>query len=62
MGGEEAFLEMRRLRPDVRVVLSSGYDEQDATEQFTGQGLSGFIQKPYTVANLQEVLNRVLGQ
>jgi PAS domain S-box-containing protein len=62
MGGEEAFQEMRRLRPDVRVVLSSGYDEQDATQQFTGQGLAGFIQKPYTVAKLQEVLNRVLGQ
>ncbi|MBI4643025.1 MAG: response regulator [Deltaproteobacteria bacterium] len=62
MGGEEAFLEMRRLRPDVRVVLSSGYDEQDAMEQFIGQGLAGFIQKPYTVAKLQEVLNRVLGQ
>ncbi|MBI4794540.1 MAG: response regulator, partial [Deltaproteobacteria bacterium] len=62
MGGEEAFLEMRRLGPDVRVVLSSGYDEQDAMEQFIGQGLAGFIQKPYTVAKLQEVLNRVLGQ
>lgn len=61
MGGEEAFQEMRRLRPDVRVVLSSGYDEQDATQQFAGQGLAGFIQKPYTVAKLQEVLNRVLG-
>jgi DNA-binding NtrC family response regulator len=62
MGGEEAFLEMRRLRPDVRVVLSSGYDEQDATRQFTGQGLAGFIQKPYTVAKLQEMLNQVLSQ
>jgi PAS domain S-box-containing protein len=62
IGGEEVFQEMRRLRPEVRVVLSSGYDEQDATQQFVGQDLAGFIQKPYTVAKLQEVLNRVLGQ
>jgi signal transduction histidine kinase len=61
MGGEDAFHQMRRLRPDVRVILSSGYDEEDATKQFAGQGLAGFIQKPYTVAKLQEVLNRVLG-
>ena len=61
MGGEEAFQELRRLRRDVRVVLSSGYDEQDATQQFVGKGLAGFIQKPYTVAKLQEVFARVLG-
>jgi len=61
MGGEEAFQEMRRQRPDIRVILTSGYDEQEATKRFAGQGLAGFIQKPYTVAKLQEVLNRVLG-
>ncbi|MFV2081205.1 MAG: PAS domain S-box protein, partial [bacterium] len=47
MGGEEAFREMRRVNPDVKVILTSGYNEQDATSAFFGKGLAGFIQKPY---------------
>jgi PAS domain S-box-containing protein len=47
MDGEECFRELRRIRPDVRVILSSGYNEQDATSRFAGKGLAAFIQKPY---------------
>jgi two-component system, cell cycle sensor histidine kinase and response regulator CckA len=61
MGGEEAFRELRRLRSDVCVIMSSGYNEQDVTQRFVGKGLAGFIQKPYTAAKLRETLNRVLG-
>ncbi len=61
MGGEEVFRELRRLRPDVRVILSSGYNEQEVTQRFAGKGLAGFVQKPYRMASLKEILNRVLG-
>jgi len=47
MSGEEVFRELRRIRPGVRVILSSGYNEQDATARFLGKGLAGFIRKPY---------------
>jgi len=47
MGGEEAFREMRLLQPDIRVILSSGYNEVEAMGRFMGKGLKGFIQKPY---------------
>jgi PAS domain S-box-containing protein len=56
MDGEEAFREMRQLKPDVQVILCSGYNEQDATQRFVGKGLAGFLQKPYTMAELQEKL------
>jgi PAS domain S-box-containing protein len=59
MGGEEAFRELRRLRSDVRVIMSSGYNEQDVTQRFVGKGLAGFVQKPYTVAKLREALKKV---
>ncbi len=52
MGGEETFSEMRRIKPDVKVLLSSGYNEQTATNRFAGKGLAGFIQKPYTMETL----------
>jgi len=62
MGGEETFTEMRRLRPDIKVLLSSGYNEQTATNRFAGKGLAGFIQKPYTmkvlVARIAELLDQ----
>jgi two-component system cell cycle sensor histidine kinase/response regulator CckA len=61
MGGEEAFRELRRLRRDVRVILSSGYNEQDVTQRFVGKGLAGFIQKPFTMGKLQVVLSQVFG-
>ncbi|MBI5593369.1 MAG: cache domain-containing protein [Deltaproteobacteria bacterium] len=62
MDGVAAFSELRRIRPDVRVILSSGFSEQEATERFIGHGLSGFIQKPYQMNELIAVLNRAIGQ
>ena len=60
MGGEQTFAELRRLRPDVRVVLASGYNEQDATSRFTGAGLAGFIKKPYTIEDLTRLVRATL--
>jgi CheY-like chemotaxis protein len=61
MDGEEAFGIMRGIRPDVRVVLSSGYGEQDAMQRFRGKGITGFVQKPYhakaLLARLHEILS-----
>ncbi len=52
MGGEEALRRLQEIRPDVRVILSSGYHETDVIQQFAGQRLAGFIQKPYTIRAL----------
>jgi PAS domain S-box-containing protein len=52
LGGEETFAALRAHRADVRVVLSSGYDESEATRRFSTPGLAGFLQKPYTSAEL----------
>jgi PAS domain S-box-containing protein len=60
MDGEEAFGELRRIRSDVRVILSSGYSEQDATNRFAGKGLAGFIQKPYRSAKLLDKVREAL--
>lgn len=60
LSGEEVFRELRRLRPDVRVVLSSGYNEQDAMAHFVGKGLAGFLQKPWVPAELIEAMRKAL--
>ena len=60
MDGEETFRELLRVKNDVRVILSSGYNEQEAIDRFTHSGLAGFIQKPYQFASLTQKLQQVL--
>jgi len=59
MDGEAAFRELRRLKPDVRVILMSGYNEQDAISQFAGKGLAGFLQKPFKLEELRQLLKKL---
>ncbi|MBC7962864.1 MAG: GAF domain-containing protein [Steroidobacteraceae bacterium] len=60
MDGEQTFRELRRLKQDVRVIISSGYNEQEVTRKFVGKGLSGFIQKPYQLSVLREAARALL--
>lgn len=60
MDGEETFRILRQICPEVPVILSSGYNEQEVTQRFVGKGLAGFIQKPYQLGNLQAKLREVL--
>jgi len=59
MGGGEAFRLMNQIRPEIPIVISSGYCETQVREQFTG-ALAGVIQKPYTVAELGRKIEAVL--
>jgi CheY-like chemotaxis protein len=60
MSGEETLRELRNIRPDIKVILSSGFNEVEAIRRFTGKGLAGFVQKPYTSARLAEAVQSVL--
>jgi CheY-like chemotaxis protein len=60
MGGDEAFRAMRAIRPDVRVILMSGYSGHELSERYAGQGLADFIQKPFRIDDLDATLARVL--
>jgi len=60
MDGLETIHELRRLKPDVPVLLSSGYSEQEVHKRCAGVELSGFIQKPYELDKLREVLRDAL--
>jgi signal transduction histidine kinase/ActR/RegA family two-component response regulator len=60
MSGPEVFREIRRINPEACVILSSGHKKMDATSTLTGEGLAGFIQKPYRINTLQSTLNNIL--
>jgi PAS domain S-box-containing protein len=62
LSGEETFQELRAIRPDVCVVLSSGYNETEAEKRFSGKSYAAFLQKPYTAEQLARCLARVSAQ
>ena len=60
MDGGQTFGELRRINPEVRVILASGYSKEDVASRFSGKGLAGVIQKPYSRRVLTEMLSRIL--
>jgi signal transduction histidine kinase/CheY-like chemotaxis protein len=59
--GGETFRQIREIRPDAAVILMSGYNEEEAGGQFAGQGLAGFVEKPFSTQTLADAMSRVLG-
>jgi two-component system cell cycle sensor histidine kinase/response regulator CckA len=60
MDGAETLRNLRRIREDVKVVLSSGYHEQEVTERLSGTDFAGFLKKPYKSETLVGLLREVL--
>jgi len=61
MDGMTVSRELHAINPGVKVILSSGYsNDQIAGQRPTAEGLAGFIQKPYTIDSLRQELARVL--
>jgi len=58
LDGEQCFQELRRINPAVKVIMSSGYNEQEIVPRFAGKGLAGFVQKPYTLNILREAVRK----
>jgi two-component system, cell cycle sensor histidine kinase and response regulator CckA len=62
LSGQEVFAELRRRRPDLRVVLMSGYSEEDLRDRFARMGAVGFLPKPFGPNDLILAVRRALEQ
>jgi CheY-like chemotaxis protein len=60
MGGEEVLAELHRERPELPVVLVSGYAEDLATRNLGSANLAGFIKKPFHLEALVELVDSVV--
>ena len=58
--GRETLKRLRALRPGVPTILSSGYADFDAAEDFPGTGHTDFLQKPYSADALAEKVRAAL--
>jgi two-component system cell cycle sensor histidine kinase/response regulator CckA len=54
--GDETFRELRGMRADVPIILMSGYSHQEASTLFEGEELAGFLQKPFRLERLRELV------
>ena len=59
-GGEQAF-DLFAIRPDVPILLASGYDQSDAVARTADRNIAGFLQKPFDVNRLTEAVASALG-
>jgi signal transduction histidine kinase len=62
IGGEETLRRIQAIRPEVKVILSSGFNEVEVVRKFAGKGLAGFLQKPYTSMALMEKVHSALAR
>jgi PAS domain S-box-containing protein len=52
MTGDEALPEIRKRHPRIPVILSTGFSEAEIYSRFSGAGIAGVLQKPYTISTI----------
>jgi CheY-like chemotaxis protein len=60
MDGGEVFDQIRKIRPELPIILSSGYAINDQAEKIMQRGCDGFIQKPFNITDFSNQLRKVL--
>jgi two-component system cell cycle sensor histidine kinase/response regulator CckA len=60
LGGGETFDRLKRINPNVKVLLSSGYSINGQASKIMERGCDGFIQKPFTLMQLSAKIREIL--
>ena len=60
MNGLETFMELKKLNPDIKVLLSTGYSIDAKAQEMLQNGCKGYILKPYNVIDFSHKLREVL--
>ena len=60
MTGEKAIPLIKLSRPNVPIILSSGYSEAELSRRFNSAGISAFLQKPYTASAILAKVTQIL--
>jgi CheY-like chemotaxis protein len=59
MDGREALEEIRKIRNDIKVVLTSGYENDDVTGRYRERGFNAFIQKPCDLETFKQIVHQM---
>lgn len=61
MDGKALARELKKIKPELKVLISSGYDERTALRGLESRDYDGFIHKPYWLNDLREKIAMLFG-
>lgn len=59
MGGRECFRELKKINPAIKAVLVTGYGVNTLPEDVIAEGMLGYVQKPYQMAQISEIVAKI---
>jgi CheY-like chemotaxis protein len=62
MGGEAVYPRIMKARPNLKVIVFSGYSIDGPAQEILNKGAQDYIQKPFTIAEISKKLKTVLGR
>jgi len=62
MGGGDAYDRLKKINPEIKVLLSSGYSVDGQATEILERGCNGFIQKPFSMKDLSQKIREILGK
>ena len=60
ISGSDTYDKMKKIDPDIKVLLSSGYSINGQATEIMDRGCNGFIQKPFKMKELSQKLREIL--
>jgi PAS domain S-box-containing protein len=60
MSGKDAYIEMKKIYPNVKVLLTSGFKQDERVKKVLELGVNGFIQKPYSIFDLSRKISEII--
>ena len=62
LGGRETIVELRKIDPGVKAVISSGYSDDPAVRDFSNHGFDEKLTKPYKIHDLKDMLEQIMNK
>ena len=62
MNGQETYDNLKKIDPNVKVLLSSGYSLNDQARRIMDSGCHGFVQKPFDAIKLSQKIRTIMGK
>jgi nitrogen-specific signal transduction histidine kinase/CheY-like chemotaxis protein len=60
MGGKETMKRLKKINPDIKAIVSSGYSTESVIADYSRYGFCGAVTKPYNMEQLRQVLQEIL--
>ena len=60
LSGKETYIKLKEISQDIKVIISSGFRKDERVDEMVELGISGFLQKPYTVNQMKDEISKIL--